>query len=125
MKSVVILWVLVLLILLFLTITQKDHTSSATATVLESDCLNIKGSNPCVVKVKYSIDGLEYIQQLGVKPTEHTLVGKVMDIRYNRMLPNVIREHKNSLNLFMIPTLVWFLLGICVLYFMYNPVKVS
>ena len=125
MKSVVILWIIVLVILLSLTIANKDHTSRAKATVLETDCLNIKAATACSAKVKYNVSGLEYVQELGVKPSENTLVGKSLDIRYNSMLPNQIREYKTTLNVFAAPTLVWFLLGICILYFMYNPIKVT
>ena len=93
--------------------------------MLETDCLNIKAATACSAKVKYNVSGLEYVQELGVKPSENTLVGKSLDIRYNSMLPNQIREYKTTLNVFAAPTLVWFLLGICILYFMYNPIKVT
>jgi hypothetical protein len=123
MKPFVILWIVVLVILLSLTIMNKDETRSTRATILETDCLNIKNANPCVTKVKYFVNGLQYVEQMGVKPSDKTLVGKEIDIRYNPMLPNQIREYKTVVNVFAIPTVIWFLLGICVLYFMYNPIK--
>jgi hypothetical protein len=121
MKAVVILWLIVFSFLLTLTIYYKDHTEVAEAAIIETDCVGVKGSHPCVTKVRYDVGGSTYVQQLGVQSGESSLLGKKIRIRYNRMTPNLIREYKSHINVFAIPTVVWFLLGICVLYFMYTP----
>lgn len=112
MQAIVILWLTVFIVLLCLTIYNKDHTASTGATVLESNCVTVKDAHPCTVKVKYEVDGLQYVQHLGVSPSSDTLVGGKLRVRYNRLLPNQIREYRTYLNLFTIPTIAWFLLGV-------------
>jgi hypothetical protein len=122
MLPIVSLWIVVLLILLSLTICYKDHTSVALGTVLESDCVLVKDAKPCVTKVKYQVNGAEYVSQVVVKPVKNALVGMQMPIRYERLRPNLAREYQRHLNIFAIPLTVWLLLGLVVLYFMYNPI---
>jgi|LauGreDrversion4_2_1035121.scaffolds.fasta_scaffold39807_7 hypothetical protein len=125
MQPVVALWIVVLLILLSLTICYKDHTAVATATVLESDCVLVKGAQPCVAKVKYEVNGAEYVSELVVKPQEESLVGMKMPVRYEILRPSLARGYQRHINIFAVPLTVWLLLGIAVLYFMYNPITVE
>jgi hypothetical protein len=116
MKPVVIIWLVIFILLLVLLISRKDGMESTTATVLESDCVLVKGARPCVAKVKYNVNGQTLYQQLVVKPTRQALVGGVMPIRYNPFIPNQVQEYKFQLNIFTIPTVVWVLFGAVLLY---------
>jgi hypothetical protein len=124
MKSIVILWIVVLSILLLLAISKKNPVSQARATVVETDCLNVVNAHPCTVSVEYKINGATYTQKMGVKPSSNTLIGKNLTIGYHPRFPLQIQEYKSHLNPFTIPAIVWFFLGLAVLYFAYDPIRI-
>ena len=125
MKPIVTLWIIVLSILLVLAISQKNPVSQARGTVVETDCVNVsKNAHPCTVSVKYEVNGASYTQKMGVRPSAGTLIGKQLKIGYHPRFPLQIQEYKSHINPFAIPLVVWFLLGVMVLYFFYDPIRI-
>ena len=122
MKPIVTLWIVILLILLGLTITNKNNRVPVRGTIIETNCLGV--SESCTSTVRYDVRGSTLIQEISVIPDENTKIGKTISVQYNPLFPSQVTVQKMGINLFLVPTIVWLLLGICILYFLYNPIRV-
>jgi hypothetical protein len=122
MKPIITVWIVGLVILLCLTIANKNNAVPVKGTIIETNCLNM--SERCTSKIRYDVRGSSHIQEISVIPDENTKIGKPISIQYNPLFPSQVTLQKMTVNLFLIPTVVWLLLGISILYFLYNPIRV-